>query len=81
MFYKDKDVIIKSDDQMSPLIYQILQNNADAVEIVHTREWEKYAPIKNSILMNIDKQKSNIRIEPGDLLDVMLVCSFVLPTV
>jgi hypothetical protein len=42
MFHKDKDIILRSDDPISPLIYQILQNNADAVEIVHTREWEKY---------------------------------------
>jgi hypothetical protein len=42
MFHKERDIILKSDDQLSPLIYQILQNNADTVEIIHSREWDTY---------------------------------------
>ena len=40
MLHKDKDLILKTDDELVPLIYQILQNNADNVETVHARHWE-----------------------------------------
>ncbi len=41
MLHKDKDLILKSDDETVPLIYAILQNNADNVEAVHGKYWDK----------------------------------------
>lgn len=41
MLHKDKDLILRTDDELVPLIYEILQNNADNVETVHAKSWEK----------------------------------------